>query len=134
MRRKYTVRNQVVRGEFRFGISPGQRNDWPVLRGKMSSASPTRLAPLYDKCAGGLQARNCWKGETRQESALAAWALLGPKRVDRRRVDSRIQAEHAPVNDILGISLGTRQADAPCTYRIQLARLERSCWIEFTRH
>ena len=41
-----------ARGEFRFGISLGQLIDWSLDAGKMSSASSTQLAPLYDNVQG----------------------------------------------------------------------------------
>jgi hypothetical protein len=61
----------------------------------------------------------------------AAWAQSASTSIDWI---SRIQAEHAPLNDYPWKSLGTRQADAPCTYRIQLAHLERSYCMECTGH
>ena len=57
---------------FRFRISLGQLIDWSVLRGKMSNASPTQLAPLYDMCRGRWQARNAGQEKPGRKSTLTA--------------------------------------------------------------
>lgn len=106
MRRKYTVRDQVARGEFRFRISLGQLSDWPVLQGQMRTASPTELAPLYDKCArvGGRLAAQ----DRRNQAGISAGCMGAAWPKARRPAssgfpESRLNTLPYVVNDILGI-------------------------------